>query len=195
MWKIHIFLDSFRCRMSKSKSSSRLRRLRKTDQNVVALLPPPELTDDTEYVIVGAHYDHIGRGEIGSLARKGEEGQIHNGADDNASGTAVVLELATTLSEAYQKYPEKFRRGVIFALWSGEELGLIGSTHFVNDPVIPLEKIAAYINFDMVGRLRENRLILQGVGSSPVWTKLIEKRNIPIGFNLTLQEDPYLQRM
>lgn len=169
-----------------------IEKVKKTDQNVVALLPPPELTDDTEYVIVGAHYDHIGRGEIGSLARKGEEGQIHNGADDNASGTAVVLELATTLSAAYQKYPEKFRRGIIFALWSGEELGLIGSTHFVNDPIIALEKVAAYINFDMVGRLRENKLILQGVGSSSVWTKLIEKRNIPIGFNLTLQEDPYL---
>ena len=167
-------------------------KVKKTDQNVVALLAPPELTDETEYVIVGAHYDHIGYGEIGSLAGKGEEGQIHNGADDNASGTAVVLELATTLSEAYQKYPEKFRRGIIFALWSGEELGLIGSTHFVNDPIIPLKKVAAYINFDMVGRLRENKLILQGVGSSSVWTKLIEKRNIPIGFNLTLQEDPYL---
>ena len=167
-------------------------KVKKTDQNVVALLPPLELTDDTEYVIVGAHYDHIGYGEIGSLARKGEEGQIHNGADDNASGTAVVLDLATTLSAAYQEHPEKFNRGVIFALWSGEELGLIGSTHFVNYPIVPLKKITAYINFDMVGRLRENKLILQGVGSSSVWTKLIEKRNIPIGFNLTLQTDPYL---
>ena len=167
-------------------------KVKKTDQNVVALLPSPELTDDTAYVIVGAHYDHIGYGEIGSLARKGEEGQIHNGADDNASGTAVVLELATTLSKAYQEHPEKFNRGVIFALWSGEELGLIGSTHFVNHPVVPLEKVAAYVNFDMVGRLRENKLILQGVGSSSVWTKLIEKRNVPIGFNLMLQADPYL---
>ncbi len=169
-----------------------IEKVKKTDQNVVALLPPSEATDKTEYVIVGAHYDHIGHGEIGSLARKGEEGQIHNGADDNASGTAVVLELAATLSEAYQEHPEKFRRGIIFALWSGEELGLIGSTHFVNNPVVPLEKVAAYINFDMVGRLRNNKLILQGVGSSSVWTKLIEKRNIPIGFNLTLQADPYL---
>ena len=167
-------------------------KVKKTDQNVVALLPPSASTDNTEYVIVGAHYDHIGHGEIGSLARKGEEGQIHNGADDNASGTAVVLELAATLSEAYQEHPEKFRRGIIFALWSGEELGLIGSTHFVNHPTVPLEKVAAYLNFDMVGRLRDNKLILQGVGSSSVWTKLIEKRNIPIGFNLTLQADPYL---
>ena len=186
------FLGQFPLPGVKVKIVVSVEKVKKTDQNVVALLPPPGLTDDTEYVIVGAHYDHIGHGEIGSLARKGEEGQIHNGADDNASGTAVVLELATTLSEAYQKYPEQFRRGIIFALWSGEELGLIGSTHFVNDPIIPLEKVAAYINFDMVGRLRENKLILQGVGSSSVWTKLIEKRNIPIGFNLTLQEDPYL---
>ncbi len=169
-----------------------IEKVKKTDQNVVALLPPSESTENTEYVIVGAHYDHIGHGEIGSLARKGEEGQIHNGADDNASGTAVVLDLAATLSAAYQEHPEKFKRGVIFSLWSGEELGLIGSTHFVNHPIVPLEKIAAYINFDMVGRLRENKLILQGVGSSSVWTKLIEKRNIPIGFNLTLQTDPYL---
>jgi Tol biopolymer transport system component len=169
-----------------------IEKVKKMDQNVVALLSSPELTEDTEYIIVGAHYDHIGYGEIGSLARKGEAGQIHNGADDNASGTAVVLDLAATLSKTYQEHPEKFNRGIIFALWSGEELGLIGSTHFVNHPIVPLEKVAAYINFDMVGRLRENKLILQGVGSSSVWTKLIEKWNIPIGFNLTLQMDPYL---
>lgn len=167
-------------------------KVKKTDQNVVALLPPRKLTDNTEYIIVGAHYDHIGHGEIGSLARKGEEEQIHNGADDNASGTAVVLELAATFSAAYREYPDKFNKGIIFALWSGEELGLIGSTHFVNHPMVPLEKVGAYLNFDMVGRLRDNKLILQGVGSSSVWTKLIEKRNIPIGFNLTLQTDPYL---
>ena len=167
-------------------------KVKKTDKNVVALLPPTQLTDDIEYVVVGAHYDHIGYGEIGSLAGKDEAGQIHNGADDNASGTAVVLELAATLSEAAQAHPEQFNRGVIFALWSGEELGLIGSTHFVNDPVVPLDKVVAYVNFDMVGRLRENKLILQGVGSSSVWPKLIEKRNVPIGFNLTLQTDPYL---
>ena len=186
------FLGQFPLPDVKAKIVVSVEKVKKTDQNVVALLAPSELTDETEYIIVGGHYDHIGRGEIGSLARKGEEGQIHNGADDNASGTAVVLELAATLSEAYQQQPEKFRRGIIFTLWSGEELGLIGSTYFVNHPVVPLEKVAAYINFDMVGRLRDNKLILQGVGSSSVWTKLIEKRNVPIGFNLTLQDDPYL---
>ena len=186
------FLGQFPLSDVKIKIVVSIEKVKKTDQNVVALLSPPNLTDETEYVIVGAHYDHIGYGEIGSLAGKDEEGQIHNGADDNASGTAVVLELAATLSAAYQEHSDKFNRGIIFALWSGEELGLIGSTHFVNHPVVPLEKVAAYINFDMVGRLRENKLILQGVGSSSVWPKLIEKRNVPIGFNLTLQSDPYL---
>ena len=186
------FLGQFPLPDVKIKIVVSVEKVKKTDQNVIALLPPRQLTDETEYIVIGAHYDHIGYGEIGSLARKDEEGQIHNGADDNASGTAVVLELAATLSEASQEHPEKFNRGIIFALWSGEELGLIGSTYFVNHPVVPLEKIVAYVNFDMVGRLRDNKLILQGVGSSSVWTKLIEKRNVPIGFNLTLQTDPYL---
>ena len=143
---------------------------------------------DTEYIVIGAHYDGLGYGEIGSLARKGEEGQIHNGADDNASGTAVVLELAARLS----KTPETRARGIIFALWSGEEIGIIGSSYFAENPVVPLDRIAAYLNFDMVGRLKENTLILQGVGSSSAWPALIEKQNVPIGFNLTLQADPYL---
>ena len=121
------FLGQFPLPDVKIKIVVSVEKVKKTDQNVIALLPSPQLTDDTEYIIIGAHYDHIGYGEIGSLARKDEEGQIHNGADDNASGTAVVLELAATLSEASQEHPEKFNRGVIFALWSGEELGLIGS--------------------------------------------------------------------
>ena len=134
------FLGQFPLPDVKIKIVVSVEKVKKTDQNVVALLPPPELTDETEYVIVGAHYDHIGYGEIGSLARKGEEGQIHNGADDNASGTAVVLELATKLSEVYQKYPEKFRRGIIFALWSGEELGLIGIYPLCQQPRCPFRK-------------------------------------------------------
>ena len=186
------FLGQFPLPSVKIKIVVSVEKVKKTDRNVIGVLSPPVLTEGTEYVVVGAHYDHIGYGEIGSLARKDEEGEIHNGADDNASGTAVVLELAATLSRVYEERPEELKRGVIFAFWSGEELGLIGSTHFVSEPIVPLEQIVGYVNFDMVGRLRDNKLILQGVGSSSVWTKLIEKRNVPIGFNLTLQTDPYL---
>lgn len=186
------FVGQFPLPDVKIKIAASIEKIRKTDNNVLAMLPPTHQTVDSEYIIVGAHYDHIGYGEIGSLAKGEEKGQIHNGADDNASGTAVVLKLAEMLSAERQSHPEKLKKGVIFALWSGEELGLIGSTHFVNDPVLPLNDVAAYINFDMVGRLRKNKLVLQGIGSSPIWTKLIEKRNVLVGFNLTLQKDPYL---
>jgi hypothetical protein len=161
-------------------------------QNVIGLVPPLDDVGNTEYVVIGAHYDHIGHGEIGSLAGKDEEGQIHNGADDNASGTAVVLELAAALADARRRTPADFQRGVVVALWSGEELGIIGSSHFVANPPIPLDQVAAYVNFDMVGRLRNNELILQGTGSSPRWIELIEKRNVAAGFSLVVQEDPYL---
>ena len=168
------------------KLSTGIEHVKKTDRNVIAVLPP---VGTDEYIVVGAHYDHLGRGGAGSsLERAGEEGRVHAGADDNASGTAVVMEIAASLART----PATFRRGIVFALWSGEEIGIIGSAAFCAKPPVPLGKIAAYINFDMVGRLQENRLTLQGVGSSKVWRRLIEKRNVAAGFNLTLQDDPYL---
>lgn len=176
----------------KIKLAAAVERQKKYDRNVIALLPPAQEKTEGEYIMAGAHYDHIGHGEIASLARQGEEGQIHNGADDNASGAATVLELAAALTQARNKNPEAFPRGIIFALWSGEELGIIGSSYFAENPTVPLEKIVAYFNFDMVGRLKDNTLVLQGIGSSSNWRKLIEKRNVMAGFNLVLQDDPYL---
>ena len=178
--------------------------IKKDDRNVIAYLPPqtqaesapgsPEhILATSESVVVGAHYDHLGRGDgSSSLAHSGEEAKVHPGADDNGSGVAVVMELAAFLARERAEHPEKFRRGVIFALWSGEEIGLIGSAAFCEKPPVPIKSLAAYINFDMVGRLRENRLTLQGVGSSKLWRQLLEKQNLGAGFHLVLQEDPYL---
>lgn len=166
--------------------------IRKDDRNVIAVLPPSGPPERAEYVVIGAHYDHLGFGETGAMQRKGEEGKIHPGADDNASGTAAVLELAASLAEERMAKPDEFRRGIVFAFWSGEEIGMIGSSYFVEHPPFTLSSIAAYLNFDMTGRLRENKLSLQGVGSSKTWRRLIEKRNVAAGFNLSLQEDPYL---
>ncbi|MEY2490572.1 MAG: hypothetical protein QOC70_2514 [Verrucomicrobiota bacterium] len=166
--------------------------IRKEDRNVVALLPPSGPPERAEYVVVGAHYDHLGFGETGAMQRKGEEGKIHPGADDNASGAAAVLELAASLAEERKAKPEEFQRGIVFAFWSGEEIGMIGSSYFVEHPSVTFSTVAAYVNFDMVGRLRENKLSLQGVGSSKAWRRLVEKRNVAAGFNLSLQEDPYL---
>lgn len=176
----------------KIKIVASLEKVKKSDNNILAMLPPTNQSDENEYIIVGAHYDHIGYGEVGSMAKGDEKTKIHNGADDNASGTALVLKLAEMFTADRQHEPEKFKRGIIFALWSGEELGLIGSTYYVNEPTIPLENAAGYINFDMVGRLRNNKLILHGIGSSPIWTKYIEKRNVLVGLNLNLVIDPYM---
>jgi Tol biopolymer transport system component len=171
----------------KVKLRTGLEHIKKPDRNVLAVVPP---VGTDEYVVVGAHYDHLGLGDAGSsLARSGEEKKVHPGADDNASGTAVVMEMAASFAS---RPAPAFRRGVIFALWSGEEIGIIGSAAFCEKPPVPLEKIVAYVNFDMVGRLRDNKLSMQAVGSSAVWRKLLEKRNVAAGFQLVLGDDPYL---
>jgi len=168
--------------------SVELERKKSSDHNVVAVLPG----EQKEYIMIGAHYDHLGFGEEGgSREHSDEKGQVHNGADDNASGVAAVLELAQHFAKQ-SGTDSRPKRGLIFALWSGEEMGLLGSSHFAEHPPIPLTNIVAYINFDMVGRLRTNKLTLQGIGSSSAWPKLIEKRNIVGGFDLNLMDDPYL---
>ena len=159
-----------------------------TGRNVVAFLPATGPTTGVEkpWIALGAHYDHLGRGRSGnSLAAKEETGQIHHGADDNASGTAAVLAIAETLS----KQPR--RRNVLLGFWSAEEIGLIGSNAFVNRPPVPVDQLAAYLNFDMVGRMVDNRLTVQATGTSPVWNRLIEQANVAAGFDLVLQPDPY----
>ena len=176
------------------KVATAVERLRKNDRNVIAHLPAVRRrAAPAEYVLLGAHYDHLGRGESSnSRETAGEAGQIHHGADDNASGVAAVLELAASLADEEKRRPDEFRRGIAVAFWSGEELGLLGSSWFAEHPPLLLSNVVAYLNFDMVGRLHENKLTLQGIGSSSGWRRLIEKRNIAAGFNLVLQDDPYL---
>ena len=176
----------------------RLEKREATGHNVIGYLPPTGGAGTaagtaagpaagTEYVLLGAHYDHLGYGRGGdSLARGDEAGQIHNGADDNASGVAVVLAAGARLASAERN------RGVLLALWSGEELGLLGSADFVARAPVPMDRIAAYVNFDMVGRLRNNALTLQAVGSSSIWTDLVTDLNEHTSFDLSLVADPYL---
>lgn len=159
-----------------------------TGHNVIGYLPPTGgAALDKPYVMLGAHYDHLGYGRGGdSLARGDEAGRIHNGADDNASGVAAVLAAGARLARAERG------RGIILAFWSGEELGLLGSAAFVEQAPAPMERIAAYLNFDMVGRLGDGALNLQAVGSSSVWTPLAEELNEPLGLDLTFVADPWL---
>jgi hypothetical protein len=163
-------------------------REKRTGHNVVAYLPAttPVTGVVKPWIALGAHYDHLGHGEAGNtLAGKDDAGKIHLGADDNASGSAAVLAVAATLA----KQPR--RRNVIVGFWSGEELGLIGSGAFATKPPVPLEALAAYLNFDMVGRMQDNKLTVQAAGTSPAWARIIEQANVTAGFDLAVQEDPY----
>ncbi len=163
-------------------------REKRTGHNVVGYLPATVPVDAVArpWVALGAHYDHLGHGEAGNtLAAKDDAGKVHVGADDNASGSAAVLAIAATLAAQPRK------RNVLVGFWSGEELGLIGSSAFSTQPPLPLDTIAAYLNFDMVGRMQDNKLTVQATGSSPAWGKILEQANVAAGFELAVQEDPY----
>lgn len=139
-------------------------------RNVVGFLAGRgELAD--EYVIVGAHYDHVGMGGAGSLAPGTFE--VHNGADDNASGTVMLMEIARTLASD-NSTP---RRSLVFIAFTAEEKGLLGSKHYVRNPRWPLEQTVAMINMDMVGRLEANQLTVFGTGTATQFDSMIDRLN------------------
>ena len=151
---------------------------RTTVNNVLAYMPGK--TD--EYVVLGAHYDHLGRGTFDSLAPS-QIGQIHPGADDNASGTAGLLELARVLSPL----KGQLDRGILFASFAGEELGLLGSAAWVKDPTKPLDKAVAMLNMDMIGRIRDNKVYVGGVGTGSDFQKILEQArgDSPLKFEIS----------
>lgn len=134
--------------------------------NVVAVIPGKHWPEG-EVIVVGAHYDHLGHGGSGSLAPD-EYGAVHNGADDNASGTAALLRVAQRLASA-----EPGERSVVLAAFTGEERGLWGSARFVENPPVPLENMVAMINMDMVGRLETGGLTIFGMGTAEEWDALV----------------------
>ena len=150
--------------------------------NVIGILEGSDPVLKNEAIVIGAHYDHLGRGGEGSLAPK--EGDVHHGADDNASGTAGVLELARLFAA------QKPRRTIVFAAFSGEEEGLLGSNYYVNHPPIPLANTIAMINMDMIGRMKDNKLVIGGVGTAPEWRPLIETANLLQGVTVSATGTP-----
>jgi peptidase M28-like protein/PDZ domain-containing protein/PA domain-containing protein len=155
---------------------------RATVNNVLAWLPGQ--TD--EYVIIGAHYDHLGRGNFDSLAPS-QIGQIHPGADDNASGTAGVLELARLLA------PEsgKLKRSILFMDFAGEELGLLGSAEWVKEPTRPLAKAVAMINMDMIGRIKDDKVYIGGVGTGSTFKAVLEQAQKEAPFKIEYSAGGY----
>jgi hypothetical protein len=203
-------------------ATTEIQQEKKTGRNVLARLQLNSQPSD-QVVIVGAHIDHLGTGpNSGSLARDDEQSAIHFGADDNASGVAAMMQMAEVLAGAKDSGQLPGRRDIVFAAWSGEELGLLGASHFVksletlfsqhaaddggSEPGAEAKQadelsgpntgglnlyVSACLNMDMVGRLQE-RLVLQGLGSSPDWQTIVERANVPVGMSLTLQSDSYL---
>ena len=140
--------------------------------NVVGILDGSDPTLKKEVIIIGAHYDHLGRGGEGSLAAR--EGEIHHGADDNASGVAGMLELA----RLFRSRESRPRRTIVFIAFSGEEEGLLGSNYYVNHPIVPLANTVAMINMDMIGRMKDKKLIVGGVGTAQGFRDLVAGLNL-----------------
>lgn len=156
--------------------------------NVVGVLEGSDASLKGETIVVGAHYDHLGLGGAGSLATR--EGEVHHGADDNASGVAGLLELARIFSTSRQRP----RRTVVFIAFSGEEEGLIGSSYYVKNPCAPLANTVAMVNMDMIGRMKENKLIVGGVGTAAEWRKVVEDANTDMNLTVNVNGVPSSQR-
>ncbi len=160
-----------------------------TAYNVIGVLEGNDPKLKNEYIVIGAHYDHLGHG--GESSRLPESNAVHHGADDNASGVAGLLELA----RIFTGERKQLRRSLVFMAFSGEESGLVGSHHYVNKPFVPNANTIAMINLDMIGRLRENKLTIGGLGTAQEFRKLIESSNAALDsarkFVLQLSDDGF----
>ncbi|MDH3733853.1 MAG: M20/M25/M40 family metallo-hydrolase [Gemmatimonadota bacterium] len=154
-----------------------------TGRNVIAMLRGADTDLSGSVVVIGAHYDHLGFGEFGST---GETGEIHNGADDNASGVAAMLEAAKILSAGPPP-----ARSILFIAFTGEELGLIGSSYYARNPTVSLARTLAMVNLDMVGRLNDEAMIVYGMGTAPEWETLIPEANEGLDIPLAYEDAGY----
>ncbi len=143
-----------------------------TGYNIIGILDGTDRQLKNEAIVIGAHYDHLGHGGEGSLAPNSKD--VHHGADDNASGTAAIIELTRQFARE-----KKNKRTIIFIAFSGEEEGLFGSKFYVNNPVFPIENTVAMINLDMVGRLKDDKLTIGGIGTASEWKSIVEEFNKP----------------
>lgn len=190
-------LDQLRSKIIKTNASASLEiknisvtlssdvvQIKKKTSNVLGLL---KVNENNEHIIIGGHFDHLGFGGSGSGSLSPSTNEIHNGADDNASGTAAVIEVARKLSD----YKNILKRNVLVMGFSGEEMGLLGSAYYTKNPSLPINDAITMINFDMVGRLKENSLSVQGTGTSSGWETLLSKHNADSTFKLKFVKDGF----
>lgn len=170
------------------KASAEILKKDATTRNVVMLLPGEDENLKNEYLVIGAHYDHLGTGGPGSSSRAVDTTGIHHGADDNASGVSLMIELAEKLAKTKGSH----KRSILFIAFSAEEMGLLGSKFFTGNPLIDLSKVNAMINLDMVGRLNDdNNLQIGGVGTAEGFRDFILKNTDTTGIKVTFTEEGY----
>jgi len=161
---------------------------KKTTDNVVALLKGTDPILEKEYLVIGAHYDHLGMGGPNTGSRRPDTIAPHYGADDNASGTSLLMELAGKLASM----TKDLHRNVVFVAFSGEEMGLLGSKYFVKDSLIDLKKVDAMINLDMIGRLNKtHKLEIGGTGTTPDADTILRSIALADSFDLALSPEGY----
>ncbi|MEP7146370.1 MAG: M28 family peptidase [bacterium] len=178
--------NSFVLKNSKALIETNVRPVKAETNNIIGFLEGKDPVLKNEVIVIGAHKDHLGYGMYGSLY-KGNDKQIHNGADDNASGIGGLLELAQKLSFE----SNKLSRSILFIAFGAEEAGLIGSAYFTKSKIFEKTNIVAMLNMDMIGRLSEDKLIIYGTGTSTVWNNILDSINMHFNFNMTKSPDGY----
>ncbi|NJD21956.1 MAG: M28 family peptidase [Melioribacter sp.] len=177
--------SSFVFKNAKVSLSTEVKEIEKKGRNVAGMIEGSDPVLKNEFIVIGAHYDHLGIDQLKeSSMYKGQDKQIHNGADDNASGTTGLLEVA----EKFASMQGLLKRSIIFAAFSGEELGILGSTFMTNNFPVDIKNVVAMLNMDMIGRMNEdNSLTIIGSGTSSKWKELLNQKNI-YGFKLGMSD-------
>ena len=155
--------------------------------NVIGIIPGSDPVLRDEYIILGAHFDHLGFGGQGTGSLALDSSAIHNGADDNASGTAGILELSKKLSSNRKN----LKRSILLMAYNAEEQGLLGSKYYVNNPTVSLSATAVMINMDMIGRMSEGKVIVGGTGTSPEFESILNEINKDHGIHLKMSQEGY----
>lgn len=173
---------------TKVSLSSEILKIKSKTGNVIGYVYTSDTSKYKGYLVIGAHYDHLGEGGMGSASRIQDTIAVHNGADDNASGVSALLELAAKLSQD----KSLLKQNIIFIAFGAEEMGILGSKYFVENPPVPVNSIKAMINMDMVGRLKEDTLLqVNGTGTSKEATALVNEINKKYNFNLRMAPEGY----
>ncbi len=195
-WDLKTLQDTMRARRTplsfdlgtgKLTLSTEIVRVTSQTSNIMAYLEGNDPILKNEVIILGAHMDHLGMGGPGSGSMMPDTIAIHNGADDNASGTAALLELA----QAYAARASGLKRSFLFLFFSGEELGTLGSNSYVESPFFPLTQSVVMVNLDMVGRMQNRTLTVGGTGTSPAWPDLLNRHNSDSAFTIVMNPDGF----